>query len=73
MSTIGGKNKENYFKTYDETGVESEDGKTLFRPVDRIRLIYSSILDVIDISTLESESIIKGEFAIHDKKELEKL
>ena len=66
-------NKEELFKRYNESGEEDAEGKTLFRYVDRVRLIYSAILDVVDLSVLEGEKIIKSEFAIHNSKELEKI
>lgn len=66
-------NKEELFKRYNESGEEDAEGKTLFRQVDRVRLIYSAILDVVDVSVLQSEKIIKSEFAIHNAKALEKI
>lgn len=54
-ATLGiklGGSKERNFKKYDENEQESPDGTTFFRNVDRVRLIYSTMTESIDLSTL---------------------
>jgi hypothetical protein len=47
-------NKEDFFKNYNELCLEEEEGTSKFRYVDRVRILYSIILDVIDLSELTS-------------------
>ena len=47
------------------------EGETLFRYVDRVRLVNDMIIEQIDTSELQNEKLIQAQFPLHNKKQLE--
>jgi hypothetical protein len=45
-------NKEELFKNYNELSLDDPDGQSKFRYIDRVRVLYTIILDTIDLSEL---------------------
>ena len=52
VSALFDTGKEHYFKSYDENEVETANGETKFRYVDRVRLVSSIINEGVDLSEL---------------------
>jgi len=49
---------------------ELEEGTTLFRYVDRVRIIFDMITQYIDTAELEKHGIIECDYPLHDERKL---
>ncbi len=64
--------KERFFKRYDAFDIEAEQG-SFFRYIDRVRLTFSIITGVINISELEKENMLLMHYPINRKHKLDEL
>jgi hypothetical protein len=63
--------KEVYFNTYNEEDIADEAGTSVFRYVDRVRMINSIVRDAIDLSILHKHGFVVTEYPLHRHKDLE--
>ena len=61
------------FKHYDVHDAETDDGGSLFRYTDRVRLIRNSLNIKIDLQIMKELGITVEDFCIHQKEPLDKL
>lgn len=69
---IGEKKFRDQFKNYDENGNEVPEG-SLFKEIDRIRLIYSMICSALDMGLLMNLGIVLNYMPLSNKPQLEVL
>lgn len=63
-------NSENLYQRFNYQGAPTENGETLFRPVDKIRLIRSMILSSVNLTRLTKKKILCSEFALPNEYDL---
>ena len=77
LSSHRTQDKDKLFKKYSRTtGKEflhpgEQEGETLFRYVDRVRLVFDMITQRIDTCELEKMKIIEADFPLHNQKQIE--